>query len=595
MEVTIPAPALRSFSRVVQCLAKIGDYLTLEAKRNKLLLSSVNASCSAFALFTLSRQYFDQYHLIANAASGPEAACRCRVLIKRGQTTHDIDTLHGMRLVNQSITAIFRSKNSVDKNVQVCQIALDADPREHLTTGDELPHHRLAIKLACKHGIAKHYRLYYEPTEALYAVYAKHTCSHRWQVSPKLMTEWASHFNPRLEEITMVCTPEAVILRSFSEGGFLTVADGTTAKDAIKQSLQTQLQIDPEDFDVYSVVHHMELTFSFREFRAILAFAEQTNLQLSAYFDVPGRPILFAIQSTDHMAADFVLATLTEAMSTTSASSTQQSNAMPFSAMPRDQASHALPPHPRPISPEIGSSLVSASPALTLGSAGPLSSAPTAATPVPPPSSSAPKTPLVSQSQGTAPTALPPTPTIRRLDFESPTTGLSSSTAPTDCGGASMVVDSPALLHTPSSTTSADQRTSSLPPTRSFASTMATPLSVFHHRSGPAKPLPPSSSASGSISQDHPHTPLPAHPTRPALSPWTTETVVAPTPGVQASHSMFDSVPERPIQLPPGPQDHSANASALSLAGSARSEDGSDSDELEATPPRSHQPRSLFG
>ncbi|KAJ1976696.1 hypothetical protein H4R34_003879 [Dimargaris verticillata] len=564
MEATIPAPALRSFSRVVQCLAKIGDYLTLEAKRNKLLLSSVNASCSAFALFTLSRQYFDQYHLIANATSDPEATCRCRVLIK------------------------------VDKNVQVCQIALDADP-EHLTDGDE-SYHRLAIKLACKHGIAKHYRLYYEPTEALYAVYAKHTCSHRWQVSPKLMTEWASHFNPRLEEITMVCSPEAVILRSFSEGGFLTVADGTTAKDAIKQSLQTQLQIDPEDFDVYSVVHHTELTFSFREFRAILAFAEQTNLQLSAYFDVPGRPILFAIQSTDHMAADFVLATLTEAMSTTSASSTQQSTLMAFSAAPRDQASHYSQPsssHPRPISPEIGSSLVSASPALTPGTAGPSFTAPTAATSVPPPSS-APKTPTLSGSSSKAmSTTLPPTPSIRRLDFEPPTTTPSTSTAPTDRDSAAMEVESPAL-HTPSSVLSTDQGTSSLPPTRSFASTTATPLSIFH-RPGPAKPLPPSSSASGSVSED-PRTPLPALSTRPAPSPWTTETVVAPTPGAQVPHSLFDAAPERLIQLPSGMQDHHpARASASPLTGSAPSENGSDSDELEATPPRNHQPRSLFG
>ncbi|KAJ1988077.1 hypothetical protein H4R33_002567, partial [Dimargaris cristalligena] len=270
-------------------------------------------------MFTVSRQFFDRYQVseasLAQISQASQAdALRCRVLMR-------------------PMLTIFRPKHSQDRNVEGCEIRIE-DGVAANGPGDgqgsvldsTTPECRLAVKVACKHGIAKNYKIYYEPCDALYAIYSKDNCPNRWLVAPKLMTEWISHFNPKLEEITFICSNESVIIRSFAEGGFTNIAEGTSAKDSIKQSLQTQLQIDTEDFDIYHVPQHTELTFSFREFRAILAFAEQTNLQLSAYFDTGGKPILFAAQSTDHISVDIVLATLAETMTNSSISSTPNPN-----------------------------------------------------------------------------------------------------------------------------------------------------------------------------------------------------------------------------------------------------------------------------
>ncbi|KAJ1925183.1 hypothetical protein IWQ60_004711 [Tieghemiomyces parasiticus] len=258
----------------------------------------------------------------------------------------------------KAITAIFKAKAGYDRSVELCQLriedgvtAADGDPRAGAGETDSEAGSagsvcRFAVRMSCKHGIAKNYRIFYEPCEALYAIYAKDNCPSRWLVAPKLMSEWISHFNPKLEEITFVCTPESVVIRSYTQGGFLAIAEGASARDSIKQSLQTELQIDIEDFDIYDVRQYAELTFSFREFRAILTFAEQSNYQLSSYFDVGGKPVLFSVHATDHISADLVLATLSEAMTNTSASSSQpqrqqQRAATPTTRTPAPNAARA--------------------------------------------------------------------------------------------------------------------------------------------------------------------------------------------------------------------------------------------------------------
>ncbi|KAJ1966087.1 hypothetical protein IWQ62_002510 [Dispira parvispora] len=303
MEATLPASALRPWGKLMQCLAKIGEQVTLEATPSKLHLSTVNASSSAFVLCCFSRPYFESFTFTPDAASLTPEATRCRVLTK-------------------SLVSVFRSKQNGDKTVETCKLTLEGTAAEQ---DPVLAPCRLSVRMGCKHGVAKHYRIFYEPCEALYAVYSKDQCPNRWLVSPKLMGEWISHFNTKLDEITIICSPESVVIQSFAEGGFAAIAEGTSARDAIKQSLQTQLQVDVEDFDVYEVRHHAELTFNFKEFRALLGFAEQLNLPLMTYFDVPGKPVLFSLQSTDHMSVDLVLATLTETMSLSTGTPTQRS------------------------------------------------------------------------------------------------------------------------------------------------------------------------------------------------------------------------------------------------------------------------------
>ncbi|KAJ3035058.1 cell cycle checkpoint control protein rad9a [Rhizophlyctis rosea] len=155
-------------------------------------------------------------------------------------------------------------------------------------------------------GILKTHKLQYEPAKPLNLVYSKHTCKHRWTANHKVIHEWLSHFQAKLEEVTMWCGNDSMALKSFTEGW------GGTDKNAPGQrSLQTELQVDVGDFDLYEVRNDVVITFTLKYLKAILSFAEAMGQPVTAYFDASGQPITFCVSqsSPELYIGDFVLAT----------------------------------------------------------------------------------------------------------------------------------------------------------------------------------------------------------------------------------------------------------------------------------------------
>ncbi|KAJ3043341.1 cell cycle checkpoint control protein rad9a [Rhizophlyctis rosea] len=223
---------------------------------------------------------------------------------------------------------IFKARTNLD-NVESCQIKFDP-------TSDE---DRFTIQLHCKYGwlflnclqrarptltspsfltlpskptsgVLKTHKLYYEPVENLNFTYAKHTCKHRWTVNNKIIHDWLSHFQAKLEEVVMSCKEDSMTLRSFTEGW------GGTDKNAPGQrSMQTSLQVDIADFDLYEVSEDVSVTFSLKELKVVLSLAESMNQTVTAYFDTPGSPIVFTVAQKlpELYIGDFVVATNNDA------------------------------------------------------------------------------------------------------------------------------------------------------------------------------------------------------------------------------------------------------------------------------------------
>ncbi|KAJ3300524.1 Cell cycle checkpoint control protein rad9b [Blyttiomyces sp. JEL0837] len=163
------------------------------------------------------------------------------------------------------------------------------------------------------------------------------------------MTEWLGFFSQKLEEVTFQCSKEWVYIRSFSEGNFDTGSE-------TKRPLETELTVDVQEFDAYHVDEDADATFSLKDLKTVLNFAEAVGQPVLANFDAPGAPLILSVSQADLFTTDFVLATL-------SAAATQASQATRASvkaaATTKSQSEARVPPTPKavpapvPVTPEV--------------------------------------------------------------------------------------------------------------------------------------------------------------------------------------------------------------------------------------------------
>ncbi|KAJ3159626.1 Cell cycle checkpoint control protein rad9b [Geranomyces michiganensis] len=167
-------------------------------------------------------------------------------------------------------------------NVESCRIKLQC-------AGDR---DRLVIQLQCKYGTVRHYKdpglgyankislslyqgilkthkLHFELCDPLAAIYSKASAPHHWTISSKLAHDWLVHFHARLEEITMRCAQGEMALKSFTETVLADEEDQMASR-----GLQTELTVDIEDFDAFTVVAPTEVTYG--TYRPVVLTVTQT-------------------------------------------------------------------------------------------------------------------------------------------------------------------------------------------------------------------------------------------------------------------------------------------------------------------------------
>ncbi|GFN92813.1 cell cycle checkpoint control protein rad9b [Plakobranchus ocellatus] len=270
---TIPGVSLKVFGRAIQSLSKIGDELYFEPREDGLFLRSVNSCRSAYACFQFAPNFFDHYvdvSLPAEMNEDEDEAFRCKI---------------GMK----SIMSVFRNLVNIDKTVEKCRISFNSDED------------RLVFQMYCRHGIIKTHKLAFIECETLQAVSSKDMCPNKITSLPKLLCDAVLNFQANQEEITLIVRPDFLALQNY--------VDDDQDKSKV---MRTEVTLSPDEFDQYQVGVDTDITFCLKELRAILAFADLTNLPLSLHFEGAGRPITFSITGDLSYEATFVLATLAE-------------------------------------------------------------------------------------------------------------------------------------------------------------------------------------------------------------------------------------------------------------------------------------------
>ncbi|KTW30303.1 hypothetical protein T552_00778 [Pneumocystis carinii B80] len=289
MNAVISGIRLKEFSKFLVCLSKIGDELSIEARKNNLLLSSINSTKSVFGLVTFDcEEFFEKYQYFPyeqsyEITSKNSQSLKCRVQIR-------------------FLLAIFKTRNLENRenknvSVQKCELRI-------IRPNNTEREYRLIVRFLCKHGVLKTYKITYEQCQTMHALCNKSLCKNRWKIHSRILKEYLDHFSARAEELTLMSQNDKLLLTSFTEG---LVYD----KEILKQPIQTAILLDKRDFEEIYYEKETIITFPLKEFKAIVTLGDSMNVLLNAYFNLGGEPILFEFER-EALSIRFIFATTSD-------------------------------------------------------------------------------------------------------------------------------------------------------------------------------------------------------------------------------------------------------------------------------------------
>ncbi|KAF2860278.1 hypothetical protein K470DRAFT_73000 [Piedraia hortae CBS 480.64] len=250
---------------LLNCLAKFGETVAIEAQNDKLTLTTLNLSKTALASFTLDADgFFISYDFTAND-SGRNFTCQ---------------------LLNKALQSAFKGRVNEARNYEStterCDVSIDEQPDQTEC--------RFVVKMHGKHGSVRIHRLLYEATETIQAVFDRTAASQGWRISSKVLREYIEFFSPKTEQLEIVAQETKTVFTSYREK----VQDG---KEVLKQPLETAISIHTADFEELHMLENMRLIISVKDFKAIVTHAETLKVSVSAHFSYPNRPLQFSYQS----------------------------------------------------------------------------------------------------------------------------------------------------------------------------------------------------------------------------------------------------------------------------------------------------------
>ncbi|KAI9493065.1 Rad9/Ddc1 [Zychaea mexicana] len=285
LQAEIPGSFIKVFSSNIDAVVGFGDELNIEAMKTQFILWTLNMTMTGQAIIRISPVFFDNYRVKRPTVSRDERgrpvkgeSLRARVLIKKLRT-------------------VFRKNQNILNSLEKCEITLQDPgvPREGEVVNVES---RFNIKLLSQQGLSKKHSLRYGETDPVVALYRK-TMQHKFAVDANLLNDYLCFFHPKVTDVAIECTPDAVKIKSY-------YSDSHRAGD---RPMHSEFTINSTDFASYQVQRNVQVAFNIKEFKTAINYAVDMNMLLSACFDEPGKPIVFTVELSDMIIADFAIIT----------------------------------------------------------------------------------------------------------------------------------------------------------------------------------------------------------------------------------------------------------------------------------------------
>lgn len=163
----------------------------------------------------------------------------------------------------------------------------------------------------------------------MYSCIIKSHCLFRIATPTRTLSDALNNFQTSDDQVTLEASTQSLILRNYIDNNM-----------DLSKLIRTQISLKPAEFDSYIIGSETTITFTLKEFRALLAFAEALNLPLQLHFEITGRPAVFIVHNGSTFEANFVLAT-SKPDNATQATSTQNSSHTERSKRKDDSVQHS--------------------------------------------------------------------------------------------------------------------------------------------------------------------------------------------------------------------------------------------------------------
>ncbi|KWU46313.1 hypothetical protein RHOSPDRAFT_32317 [Rhodotorula sp. JG-1b] len=305
MELEITGPVLKHFRSALTCLSRLGQDLDFTCTEQRLSVSTVNSSRTAFGIVHFYPSFFTSYSPLQATPSDEGDKFRFSVNAK-------------------SLLSTLRPRSA--NTVESCTLSVhDSDDRNHHEPGVDSGECRIIVYLHCQHGVRKKHSLTYsQPAIQSWARFDLNAAPCHWSASSRVLKDWMTHFHERAssgtgggggggggagtDEVTFYCARQECRLRSFNDVD----RSGPTNDVFMTRALSTEVTVDTADFDTYHVPSPPSsssspssasgvrvVTFAQKEFKAIINLAEPLQVPLTAHFSTGGRPIMFSLSAND--------------------------------------------------------------------------------------------------------------------------------------------------------------------------------------------------------------------------------------------------------------------------------------------------------
>ncbi|KAL1871419.1 hypothetical protein Daus18300_004786 [Diaporthe australafricana] len=274
---TLSEDGVGAFNDALVCIHKFSDDVSLEIKKDKLILTALNLTKSAYVSFTFAaNRFFSRFNFEGNTQYRERFFCS--LYIKAGgDPTRDRD----------NVTTIER-----------CDVAIDDGPGKKS---------RFIAKIFCRNGITATHRLSFEAKAPVHAKFDRSEAINHWAINSRTLRSLMEHFGPGIDLLDINTDGDNVVnFTCFTEKQV-----SVNNEAVLKKPLHTSVAVEMDEFDGIEVGEKLHIIISFRDFRAILQHASWTSSDLNAAYSRPGRPMKISY-GLDGIVCEFVLMTVDE-------------------------------------------------------------------------------------------------------------------------------------------------------------------------------------------------------------------------------------------------------------------------------------------
>lgn len=287
---TLSEDGVGAFNDALVCIHKFSDDVSLEIKKDKLVLTALNLTKSAYVSFTFAaNRFFSRFNFEGNTQNRERFFCSIYI---------------------KALLSVFRTRTGGDPTrdrdnvttIERCDVAIDDGPGKKS---------RFIAKIFCRNGITATHRLSFEAKAPVHAKFDKTEANNHWTINSRTLRSLMEHFGPGIDLLDINTDGENVVnFTCFTEKQV-----SVNNEAVLKKPLHTSIAVEMDEFDDIEVADKLHIIISVRDFRAILQHANWTSGDLNAAYSRPGRPMKISY-GRDGIVCEFVLMTVDEKSTT---------------------------------------------------------------------------------------------------------------------------------------------------------------------------------------------------------------------------------------------------------------------------------------